>query len=274
MKKFIAIVVILIILGGAGFFFGWAQLEVPPGSYGVIRSKLYGVDPQVIKEGEFRWVWFKLIPTNVDIQAYSLGRMSRDLKSSGTLPSGDVYADLAGLKADFSWEISGEFSFSLKPDILPSLLERENIQGQDSLEAYEKAYADKIEAFVLQRLQTYGRDEAKLAALLLSGSLPELDSAAQAAFPEIENFACLVRAARYPDYELYNAAKGLYGEYIARQQATLRDDVARGAEARMHARLRLDELAQYGELLTKYPILLQYLTLEKDVNPSPAGGGQ
>jgi hypothetical protein len=265
MKKFIATVVILIILGGAGFFLGWAQFKVPPGSYGVMRSKIYGVDPQVIKEGEIRWVWFKLIPTNVDIQSYTLDRVNRSLRSYGTLPSGDIYANLAAPGTDFSWEISGDFSFSLKPDILPFLIERENLAGQDGLEAYEKAYASKIEVFILQKLQTYGNDETKMAALLLSGSLAELDSAVQAAFPDIENFTCLVRAARYPDYEHYRSAKLLYGEYIAQQQETLRTVVDREAEIRINGRLRIEELARYGEILTKYPILLQYLAL----NPSP-----
>jgi hypothetical protein len=206
----------------------------------------------------------------VDIQSYTPGRINRSFKSSGTLPSGDIYTDLAELKADFSWETSGEFSFSLKPDILPSLIERENLSGQNDLEAYEKAYADRIEAFILQRLQTYGTDETKMTALLLSGSLPELDSAVRGAFSDIENFTCLVRAARYPDYELYRAAKGLYGEYLAQRQQLLSDDAARGAEARINGRIRLEELTQYGELLTKYPILLQYLALEKGLNLSPA----
>jgi hypothetical protein len=29
-------------------------------------------------------------------------------------------------------------------------------------------------------------------------------------------------------------------------------------------RMRLDELAQYGELFTRYPVLLQYLSMEKE----------
>jgi hypothetical protein len=265
MKKFIAVLFILIILGGAGFFLGWAQFKVPPGSYGVMRSKTYGVDPRLIKEGEIRWVWFKLIPTNVDIQSYTLERVNRSLRSYGTLPSGSIYADIAGLKADFSWEISGEFSFKLKPDILPSLVERENFSGPDSLKAYEKTLADKIEAFILQEFQTYSRDETKTAALLLSGSLPELDRAVRSGFPDIEDFTCLLRTARYPDYELYQAAKGLYGEYLVRQQETLKDYVTREAAARSNSRLRIEELAQYGEILTKYPVLLQYLALEKDM---------
>ena len=35
-------------------------------------------------------------------------------------------------------------------------------------------------------------------------------------------------------------------------------------ETRVASSIRLDELEKYGELLTKYPILLQYLALEKE----------
>jgi hypothetical protein len=38
MKKALFSFIILILLGGAGFFFGWAQMPVPPGSDGVLRS--------------------------------------------------------------------------------------------------------------------------------------------------------------------------------------------------------------------------------------------
>jgi hypothetical protein len=267
MKKFFIVLIILLALGGAGFFLGWVQREVPPGTYGVLRSKTHGTDPQVIRDGEFRWEWYKLIPTNAEIGVYSLGRITRPLNSSGSLPSGGVYASLAGLNADFSWEVSGEFSFSLKPESLPSLVEAYNIRDQAGLDALAEEKADGIETFILQRLRSLGENEGKMQAILLMGSLPELDREVLGAFPEIENVNCLVRAARYPDYALYRSVKELYGEYLNRQQAILIGDVVREAETRINSRLRLDELAQYGDLLTKYPILIQYLTLEKGLLP-------
>ncbi|MDR2619318.1 MAG: hypothetical protein LBC62_10650 [Treponema sp.] len=263
MKKFFAVLLILLILGGAVFFLGWAQFKVPPGAYGVMRSKTHGTDPRVLKEGEFRWVWYKLIPTNMEITAYTLEQVSRRLETSGELPSGSVYADLAGFKTDFTWNISGEFSFRLKSEALPRLAEEYHLKDQDGLDALEEDKAGKIESFILQRLKTYGKDEAKMETILLSGSPEGLNREIEEAFPDIENFNCLVRAARYPDYTLYRSVKGLYEDYINRQQIILRDDITREAEARVNSRLRLDELAQYGDLLTRYPVLLEYLALEK-----------
>ena len=265
MKKFLFFLLFLIAIGGAGFFFGWAQLTVPPGSYGVLRSKTHGLDPQVIREGEFRWLWYKLIPTNVTVTTYTLGPVTRPIRSSGSLPSGQVYAALAGVEADFSWEISGEISFSLRPEALPELTLRENLQSNEDLRRAEERLAARIENFVLQRLRAFAEsgDEGRLQALMFTGSLPELDAEIQRTFPEIRNLLCTIRVVRFPDYALYRSLKELHREYLSLLSAALDPAIAAGAEARMGINLRLEELARYGGLLTRYPILLNFLALEK-----------
>jgi hypothetical protein len=265
MKRFFALLFILIILGGTVFFFGWAQLPVPPGAYGVMRSKTHGVDPRIIREGEFRWVRYKLIPTNVKTVVFSPSKVSRTIRSSGTLPSGGVYASLAGVEADFSWEISGQFSFSVKGEALPSLAASENLGSGEDLESYETALADRIEAHVLDFLLSSSEDSGRMEALLVSGSVPELTESVNRAFPEIEGFSCLIRSTRYPDYALYRSLRSLYEDYLKQLELSLRTLLSGEAESRALNRQRLDELAKYGELLTRYPILLQYLALEKGV---------
>jgi len=269
MKKLLFVLILLVILGGAVFFLGWAQLTVPPGSYGVMRTKTHGLEDKVISDGEFRWIWYKAIPTNAEVSVFTLSPFKHSIRSSGSLPSGQVYAALAGLEADFSWEISGELSFNLKPDTLPELTARENIKTNEELRKIEENLALKIENLVLQRLSIYagGEDEKKMEALIFGASIPELNSEIQAFFPEIENLICSIRVLRYPDYALYQSVKALYQEYLAQQNVTLRQDIVRDAQNRIETRVRMDELARYGELLTKYPILLQYLSLEKELLP-------
>jgi hypothetical protein len=266
MKKFLVFLILLIAVAGAIFFLGWAQLTVPPGSYGVMRSKTHGLENDVIKDGEFRWIWYKLIPTNAEITVYTIDMVKRSVKSSGALSSGQVYSSLAGIQADFSWEISGELSFSLRPEVLPVFTTRENVKNDADLRKAEDALASKIENTVLDRLRSYAEneDEQKIETLLLAGSIPELDREIERSFPEIENFDCVIRTVRYPDFSLYQSVKALYKEYLERQYAVLNPDIGREAEKRIETRLRMDELSLYGELLTKYPVLLQYLALEKD----------
>ncbi|MDR1802315.1 MAG: hypothetical protein LBQ94_01800 [Treponema sp.] len=268
MKKFLIFLVILIALGGTVFFLGWAHLTVPAGSYGVMRSKTYGLDSDTIRDGEFRWLWYKLIPTNVEISVYTIGQVRRSFRNSGSLPSGQVYTNLVGLDADFTWEVAGEFSFSLRPDALPDITARELISDDAGLRRAEEDIAARIESLILDRLRSYAgnEDDTRLESLIVTGTLPDLNSEIERAFPQIENFVCTIRTVRYPDFELYRSVKGLYREYLQQQNAALDPSVIREAERRMETRARIDELTMYGELLTKYPVLLDYLVLEKNLS--------
>jgi len=271
MKKFLVFVLVLIILGGAGFFFGWTQLQVPPGSFGVLRTKTHGLDPDVIREGEFRWLWYKLIPTNAVVSTFTLPLVLRPITSSGSLSSGATFAALAGVEADFSWELSGELSFNIKAESLPALVARENITSNDDLRHAENRLAERIANFVLARLRSLADsgDSDQFDALRFSGSLAELDKEVLASFQDIENFMCTMTVVNFPDFTLYRSLAELYREYIQRQTELVSPGIASAGEGRLGMNLRLDELARYGELLSRYPILLQFLALEKGFPPPP-----
>ena len=263
MKKIVFI--FILILGGTIFFLGWAQLTVPPGSYGVMRSKTHGLENEVIRDGEFKWFWYKAIPTNAKVSVFSVNPVKRSIRSSGHLSSGSVYASLAGLDADFSWEISGEISFNLKPDYLPQICARENVNDNEGLKKIEDSLAGRVENLILERIKSHadsGQGGEWLDSISFAASLPELTGEIQALVPEIENLGCTIQVLHLPDYDLYRSVRGLYQEYLTRQSEVLSRDITRGAERRINSRTRLEELAQYGELLTRYPILLEYIAME------------
>jgi hypothetical protein len=270
MRKFFIILLVLLALGGTGFFFGWAQLGVPPGSYGLLRSKTHGLDPRLIQEGEFRWVWYKLIPTNVSVEVYKLSRVERHFNFQGSLPSGDTYIAFAAstgipdIKTDFSYDLSLDLSFSLKAGSLVSLIGENNISGQAELDSFEENLGRDIETFVLRWLNNLEDNQDDIPALLAAGSSPRLEGDITGQFPHIENLSCRIRAARFPDYRLYRQLQGLYEEYLVKQQEYLTGSSEGSPEKRLDSRFRLDELTRYGELLTKYPILLDYLSLEQN----------
>jgi hypothetical protein len=266
MKKFIVVLLIAVILGGAAFFFGWVQLTVPPGSYGVMRSKTHGVDPEVIREGRFRWVWYKLIPTNVVISVYSLRSIDIPIRFEASLPSAELYTSLSGLAADFSYKIEGSLSFTLRADALPSLVSGHNITGEAGLWEYEDRLAEEIRTFVIRCLWDYAADADKIEELLGLATPSRLQDAITGAFPDIENLSCSIHAAHVPDIALYHSTQALYKDYLDRQRQLLQPEVDVLADKHLSSLLRLDELAKYGELLTKYPVLLQYLSLERNAD--------
>ena len=265
MKKFLFFFLFLVILAGAVFYFGWAQFAVPPGSYGVMRSKTHGVDPVVLREGEFRWYWYRLIPTNAEISVFTPKIVTRAINSSGSLPSGDIYASIAGINADFSWVISGEYSFIIKPESLPSLCRQENIKTEDDLKALENEYSRRMETMILNRLINLSRDEGILETILVSGSMPDLNREIEAAFPDLEKISIVLKTIRCPDYDLYGQVRSIYNEYLAYQHEFLSGIAAGKAESVIGSRIKFDELEKIGEILSRYPVLLQYLAMERNM---------
>jgi hypothetical protein len=263
MKKFFVTLFILLALGGVIFFFGWAQLKVPAGAYGVIISKTHGVDPHLVRSGEFRWVWYKLIPTNAQIVVFRLDPENYAVNIKNTLPSGNSYASFAGINADFSWELDASISFSLNPDSLVSLLAEKNINSQEALDAYKRDMAEKIEILILRRLIS-GEDSLQLEEVLTGGSSAEMEREIRNQFPQAGDFSFVVKSARIPDFVLYQQLRLIYVDYIMKQREYISTALGQQAENRINTQLHFDELERYGRLLTQYPVLLEYLAMEKE----------
>ena len=262
MKKFFLTLILLLILGGTGFFFGWAQFSVPSGHYGIITSKTHGVDPVPVRSGEFRWVWYKLIPTNVDIAIFRLEPANFDIRFNSTLPSGHSYAAFAGITADFSWELMASVSFSIEPDMLVNLASRLNFASQEDLDAHLHFIAQGIEVIIMRTFASIETDNDRLERILAGNQDEELEKEIAARYPEIRNFSFTIQSARFPDFVLYRQVRLLYSDFLARQREVISSGFGGLAETHIASQLRLSELESYGALLTRYPLLLEYLALE------------
>ncbi|MDR2900770.1 MAG: hypothetical protein LBV20_04555 [Treponema sp.] len=266
MKKFIVSLIILIILGGVVFYFGWVKAAVPAGEYGVIVSKTHGVDTELIQDGQFRWLWYKLIPTNIKTLVFKLTPKEGTISISGNLPSASTYASFSGVSMDFSYEVSGSYSFLLNAERLPSLVENHIISDNDSLQNYMNSLSEKISGFIVQQLQSYSSDPALLESLQGNPIPSDLTSKVQSMFPEIIDFSCMINTVRFPDFDLYHSAKSLYQNYLSRQGEILMEQAAAETAERNIAEQRYDDLKRYGELLTEYPVLIQYMAIEKGLD--------
>jgi hypothetical protein len=261
MKKALVFLILMIILAGVVLFFGWAQFPAPPGSYGVLRSKTHGIDPEVIREGEFRWVWQKLIPLNTVTMVFSPNRVDLPVSARGTLPQAAVYAETTGIAADFSYNIEADLSFSIKPESLPSLVTERGITDQAALEDYENSLAREIDFFARERLEALAIQGQPLSGPpyeSLRTLSVRLEGEIGRAFPDVENLSYSIRQAKTPDFALYATARSLYEDYLKLQKELLGGEISRRTEQEFNEQLRFAELEKYGELLTKYPVLLQY----------------
>jgi len=145
LKAFLSI---LIILGAAGtaFWFGWIQIQLGEGEYGVIYTKNGGYDSEPVKNGEFVWRWEGLIPTFMELHIFSLETRSVELSGSGSLPSGDFYAAILGDSVDFDWSIDSRLTYRMSPEALPVLLQEGRLGTE--LESFYTEY----EALTAQRM--------------------------------------------------------------------------------------------------------------------------
>jgi len=267
MKKFFITLIILIIIAGTAFMFGWAQFSVPPGKYGVINSKTHGLDQKLVQSGEFCWIWYKLIPTNVKISVFSLEHNKYPIDFNSSLPSGDTYATFIGLtNTDFSWNLKGVLSFKLDPQMLITVVGKNNLTDQNELDAYLQSVAQNIEVLVLRLLSSHGTDSTRLEQLMSGTSDAELDREVKANFPEICDFSIEIKSAKYPDFVLYRQLRLIYDGFLSSQREYAISSFGKRAENHMETQLRFEELERYGDLLTKYPILLEYLAMEKGEN--------
>jgi len=264
MKKFLISLLIIIILCAVAFFVGWVQFSVPPGSYGVINSKTHGVDTEVVRSGEFRWIWYKLIPTNVQIAVFRIEPVKFQVDFNSSLPSGDSYASFAGMGADFSWELKGVISFRLDPDAMVSVVSENNLASQEDLDAHLQDVAQNIEVIILRILSSAETDSLRLEKILAGNADEEMEKEIKGQFSQIRDFSFVIQSAKYPDFVLYRQVRLLYDEFLAKQREYVAESFGRRAENHIEAQLHFGELERYGELLTKYPVLLEYLAMDRD----------
>jgi len=264
MKKFIITLLILLILGGTAFFFGWAQFMVPPGQYGVVISKTHGIDPDLIRSGEFRWIWYKLIPANVKIAVFNPAHVKYPINYNSALPSGDTYASFVGItNVDFSWNLRGDISFKVNPDSLVSLSKSQNLTSQDDLNSYLQSVSQEMEILIISELSSAGTE--RLEQLMSGKNDVQIEQLVKSRFPEIQDFSLIINSARFPDFILYRQIRGLYEDFLSRQREVISSAFGRRAEIHIENQLRFEELERYGDLLTRYPVLLEYLTLENHI---------
>jgi hypothetical protein len=97
--------------------------------------------------------------------------------------------------------------------------------------------------------------------------MEELEKDIASSYPDIEILVSSVKTLHFPDFVLYNEVKELYRDYLAAQRTGLKQSVGQMSIENLQNRRRFDELQSYGELLTKYPVLVQYLAIEKGIAP-------
>ena len=169
----------------------------------------------------------------------------------GTLPSGDIYSKVMESNLDFSYQIRINAQFSLKPESLPGLV-AEKALTPENLEEYYGRITEKITGEITARLSR--NPDLTNDTQFLTELKRQLSGMEE--YKEISIDQIHLLDTRMPDTELYLKAKSMY---FALAEARETKDIA----AIQAEQTNLDMLEKYGVLLTKYPVLIQYLYLKE-----------
>jgi len=268
MKKVFAILFILVLAGGALFFAGWVQFSVPAGKYGVLISKTGGVDPTPVTPSRFRWQWERLIPTNAQIVVFDLAPLSRTVSVSGTLPSGDIYRSMLEGSPDFSWKFDIALTVRVKPTTLPSLVSKFDVRDQEAIKKLTDARLTEAATATGNALVAdFARNPAKIigsdaTASALSERVSE--SFASSAASDLELLSATVSNVHFPDFALYDLAAKTYAAYEERRTTLMTEAAEVQARSSVADYLEMERFSRLGEVLTKYPILIDYLAVTRD----------
>jgi hypothetical protein len=180
------------------------------------------------------------------------------------LPSGDLYSALLPERPDFSWGATLIVAFELKPEVLPSLVEEQNLTSET------------LNQFYRRKAGLLAQAAAELSLLDSSSNLmgprweKDLFTKLKPLFPELNLLRLTPLNMTLPDMDLYTLAKESYFSLV-KSRGEARNNAAVDLAAKMELahiedekeRLALQKMKEYGELLTEYPILLQAIYVQQ-----------
>jgi hypothetical protein len=261
MKKFVISFILLLIAGITVLILGFVY--IPRDFYGVIQTRLTGFDENVYLPDTNLWRWEKLLPTAFTLYKFKLIPYKKDIESpvKGSLyPSGNDYARALGEDFDFSFELDVHVEFTIIPDKLPVLAK--NGLRPDNMAAWYDDMADKLS----ERLFDIIVDEPDI---FLKYTTTEYLNHIQAIIGDEKDFYGITLLAvdpkniNIPDYEAYKVLKEQYLEYV-NVKSEMRNEMLQ-AEKQLYLEAVQKEIEiirnidKYGEILTKYPTILEFL---------------
>jgi len=255
--------ILFILAAGATFYFGWVQFELPENTYAVLFSKTSGYDKKILEPGEFNWKWERLLPTNSKIIKVKIENRSNKFEYEGTLPSNELYSSILPQKPDFSFKMSFSVSYSIDPEKLPLLIEEGTLNSED-IESFYNTIESEFIRIVKDSCTNYFNDNFTIstsAYIDLENII--LDKLKQRyTYINVRNLT--ISFIQFPDLLLYEKTKDLYYQILDKRKETEIATEKWAIESKVNLDTKIELLSKYGELLTKYPILIDYFALDPD----------
>ena len=261
MKKFIFWLIFLIIIAGVVGYFGW--IRVPENTVALGFSTITGYDKVFMESGKLNWRWQKLIPKCYVLKFYQLDAQNAEIAVSQGLPSGELYASEMAGSPDFSFSVKYAATYKIKEDSLYSMA-TSGALGDSGLDQFYSSVKDQIQnsaASLLGEEMSKAMEGSTFSQKALEEAVRARISS-QMADVDIISFETV--EAKFPDIELYKAAKAKYMENMAKKQEIAAQHEKETTDFNTKIDQRIELLKKYGELLTQYPILIEYFKTKNE----------
>ena len=261
MKKFIFWLIFLIIIAGVVGYFGW--IRVPENTVALGFSTITGYDKVFMESGKLNWRWQKLIPKCYVLKFYQLDAQNAEIAVSQGLPSGELYASEMAGSPDFSFSVKYAATYKIKEDSLYSMA-TSGALGESGLDQFYASVKDQIQnsaASLLGEEMSKAMEGSTFSQKALEEAVRGRISS-QMADVDIISFETV--EARFPDVELYKAAKAKYMENMEKKQEIAAQQEKETTDFNTKIDQRIELLKKYGELLTQYPILIEYFKTKNE----------
>ena len=270
MKRALVFFVVILILAAVGFFVGWVQLSLGPGTYGVAFSKTSGWEPDVIVPGTFVWRWQRLLPTNFSLYVFEPRARQSAARITGTLPSGEAIASLLETRNAFDFDVNVVVTWRVRADALPALARDDDLRPED-LDSLATSIDSQVEQIAAEAVLGLIEDRPQEISLgSASASLQEtVQSRVARARPGIEVLAVNATRIELPDIDLYLLSRTTVEEIIRARADALIAAAEELADIQAESDRELLLLERYGEILERYPVLLEYFRVGQELGTDP-----
>jgi len=268
MKKIIVSVIILAILAGVAFGFGYVPLRIDAGEQVLLFSRTNGWDDEPVASGDLAWRWQLLIPKNVTIYRFPADTRRLSVSSSASLPSADLYQSYLEGGASLEQRVRLRIRYRISPlgiaELAPMGL------APDRIEEWYEDFDDRLTAVALDAVSRTITDYLDAPEVSLLDLVTEtVEERISRRYPEVEIEAVIPEEVALPDPMLYAVARETYMTIQAQRAETLRSLTVDGTTQQMRREERLDTLARYGEILDRHPVLLEYLEIAAEHGEDP-----
>lgn len=201
MKKFFVCLFIIAIFGSFVFTIGWTQIKIKPDTFGIVISKLHGIDSEIAQKGKFTFHKDFLLPSNARLIQFKNKPFFTEKTVSGSLPSADFYA--GNSLYDFSYSFTFEIEAHVEPEDIRNLMIKNLISDQESFDKYMEI---NLQA-VAQETAAYYLSRASEDPLFMPESITIVDIYKKCRFnekyPDFQIDVIALKNSKIPDYELY-----------------------------------------------------------------------